>query len=108
MAEFQINRGIGKTVEFQGLKSQYIFILAGGLLAIFLIYIIMYMVGTSQSISITFTVISGLVLTKQTFSLNAKYGEHGLMKRTARGYQPRYIINRRQIPRLFNTKQNDK
>ena len=33
MADYPINRGIGKPVEFKGLKSQYLFIFAGGLLA---------------------------------------------------------------------------
>ena len=45
MADYPINRGIGKPVEFKGLKSQYLFIFAGGLLALFVLFIIMYMVG---------------------------------------------------------------
>ena len=32
MTNYNINKGIGKTVEFEGLKTQYIFIFAGGLL----------------------------------------------------------------------------
>ncbi|MBS9767101.1 MAG: DUF4133 domain-containing protein, partial [Flavobacteriaceae bacterium] len=36
MAEFQINKGIGRSVEFKGLKAQYLFIFAGGLLGIFI------------------------------------------------------------------------
>ncbi len=31
--EYGINKGIGKSVEFRGLKAQYLFIFAGGLLA---------------------------------------------------------------------------
>ena len=30
MSEYPVNRGIGKPVEFKGLKSQYLFIFAGG------------------------------------------------------------------------------
>jgi len=40
----------------------------------------------------------------QTFSLNRKYGEHGLMKRSALHSHPRYLINRRRIPRLLRHK----
>ena len=29
--EYTINKGIGKSVEFKGLKAQYLFIFAGGL-----------------------------------------------------------------------------
>ena len=35
MAEYNINKGIGQSVEFKGLKAQYLFIFAGGLLAVF-------------------------------------------------------------------------
>ena len=82
MSEFPINRGIGKSVEFKGLKAQYLFIFIGGLLAVFILFIIMYLVW-------------------QTFALNAKYGEHGFMKVQARSSHPKYIINRRKIPKLF-------
>ena len=37
--EYGINKGIGKSVEFRGLKAQYLFIFAGGLLALSLIHI---------------------------------------------------------------------
>ena len=30
MAEYNINKGIGQSVEFKGLKAQYLFIFAGG------------------------------------------------------------------------------
>lgn len=33
MSEYNINKGIGKTVEYKGLKAQYLFIFAGGLIA---------------------------------------------------------------------------
>ena len=35
MAEYPINKGIGRPVEFKGLKAQYLFIFCGGLLALF-------------------------------------------------------------------------
>ena len=35
MADYPINKGIGHSVEFKGLKAQYLFIFAGGLLAVF-------------------------------------------------------------------------
>ena len=30
--KYHINKGIGRTVEFKGLKAQYLFLFAGGLL----------------------------------------------------------------------------
>jgi Domain of unknown function (DUF4133) len=104
MADFPINRGIGKSVEFRGLKAQYLFIFVGGLLATFVLFVIMYMVGINQWVCIGFGVTAASVLVWQTFALNAKYGEHGLMKLSATKSRPKYIINRRKIPRLIKKK----
>lgn len=101
MAEFPINRGIGKSVEFKGLKAQYLFIFVGGLLALFILFVIMYLSGVNQWFCIGFGLVAASVLVWQTFALNARYGEHGLMKMQARGSHPKYIINRRKISRLF-------
>lgn len=101
METYPINKGIGRSVEFQGLKSQYLFIFAGGLLALFVLFVILYMAGVNQWICIGFGGTAASILVWQTFSLNRKYGEHGLMKRSALHSHPRYLINRRRIPRLF-------
>lgn len=80
MAVYQINKGIGRSPEFKGLRSQYLFIFAGGLLAILIAFMVLYMAGVNQWICITLGVISASVLVWATFHLNAKYGEWGLMK----------------------------
>jgi hypothetical protein len=99
--EFPINKGIGKPAEFQGLKAQYLFIFAGGLLGLFVVFVIMYMVGVNQWICIIFGITAALTLVYGTFHLNTKYGEHGLMKVQARRNHPRYVLNRRNYPQLF-------
>lgn len=101
MAEYSINKGIGRSAEFQGLKSQYLFLFAGGLLAVFIVFVIIYMTGVSQWICIGFGITAASVLIYGTFYLNKKYGEHGLMKRQASRNHPRFIINRRRFSRLF-------
>ena len=65
MAEYPINKGIGRPVEFKGLKAW------------------------------------------QTFALNARYGEHGLMKLGAARSHPRYLINRRRITRLLKRQRKE-
>jgi hypothetical protein len=102
--EYNINKGIGKSVEFRGLKSQYLFIFAGGLLSVFVLFVILYLVGIDQWICIGLGVIAASVLVWLTFNLNAKYGEHGLMKLMAKRRHPRYLINRKASRRLFITK----
>lgn len=99
--EYNINKGIGKSVEFKGLSSQYLFVFAGGLLAVFVLFVILYMIGIDQWICIGFGVITASVLVWLTFNLNAKYGEHGLMKLDAKRRHPRYLINRKTAFRLF-------
>jgi hypothetical protein len=105
--EYNINKGIGKSVEFKGLKAQYLFIFAGGLLAVFVVFVIMYMIGIDQWACIGFGVIAASVLVWMTFNLNQKYGEHGLMKLMAVKQHPRYLINRKIPYRLFKRKRKE-
>ena len=62
MADFEINKGVGREVEFKGLRAQYLFIFAAGLLAVFVMFVIMYMAGIGQWICIGFGVSSATVL----------------------------------------------
>jgi len=104
MAEYSINKGIGRPAEFRGLKSQYLFLFAGGLLGVFIVFAIMYMIGVDQMICIAFGGITAVTLVRATFHLNDKYGEHGLMKLQAIKNHPRYIINRRRFENLFSAR----
>ena len=78
MADYPINKGIGKPAEFKGLKSQYLFIFAGGLLGIFVVFVVMYMAGIGQWVCIGFGVGAASVLVWLTFSLNVKYASTAL------------------------------
>ena len=99
--EYNVNKGIGKSVEFKGLKSQYLFIFAGGLLSVFVVFVILYLSDVDQWFCIGFGIIAASVLVWLTFNLNAKYGEHGLMKLLAKRQHPRFLINRKNSSRLF-------
>ena len=99
--EYPINKGIGRSAEYKGLKAQYLFIFAGGLLALFVVFVIMYIAGISQWICIGIGITGASLLVWLTFHLNAKYGEHRLMKLGSVKYHPRYIINRLRLNRLI-------
>lgn len=105
--EYQINKGAGNPIEFKGLKSQYLFIFAGGLVAVLLTVVILYVAGVDQWICISFGVISGFLLVWITFRLNARYGEHGLMKLLAEKSHPRYLIHRKRLFRLLTKKRKE-
>ena len=108
MADYPVNKGIGRAVEFKGLKAQYLFIFVGGLLALFVLFVILYMAGIDQWICIGFGVVSASILVWQTFALNARYGEHGLMKLGAAKSHPRYLLNRRRISRLIKKRKEER
>ena len=90
------------------MKAQYLFIFVGGLLALFVLFVILYMIGIDQWICIGFGVVSASVLVWQTFALNARYGEHGLMKLGATKSHPRYLLNRRRISRLIKKRNEER
>ena len=105
--EYRINKGAGRPIEFKGLKSQYLFIFAGGLVSVFLVVVILYMAGVSQWVCLTLGVFSGSLTVWMTFRLNARYGEHGLMKLLARKQHPHYLINRISPRKLFTIKKKN-
>ena len=106
--QYTINKGIGCSVEFKGLKAQYLFIFAGGLLAVFILFVMLDMVGIEQWVCILFGVASAALLVWGTFHLNARYGEYGLMKLAAARRHPRYLIHRKSVNHMFVKPQNNR
>lgn len=101
MASYNFNKGVDSEVEFKGLRSQYLFIFAGGIIAVFILFVVMYLMGVDTLVCIITGVTGAGVLVYYTFSLNAKYGSHGLMKLAATKKHPRRIVNRRRIGRML-------
>lgn len=102
--KYPVNKGIGRPVEFKGLKAQYLFLFAGGLLAAFILFVILYMAGVSQWVCIGLGVTAAFAVVWLTFRLNAKYGQHGLMKLGAARMRPRYLLHRRRVSHLLRRK----
>lgn len=95
-------------VEFKGLKAQYLFIFAGGLLGVLILLMIMYMAGVNSYVCLFIGAGGASLIVWQTFALNGKYGEHGLMKLSAKKKHPKFIICRKAIHRSlkFTLKSN--
>ena len=74
MAAFEINKGVGRTVEFKGLKAQYLFLFAGGLLAVFILVVILYLCGISQITCLVIGVVGASLVVWQTFTMNRSTG----------------------------------
>ncbi len=101
-------KGAGRPIEFKGLKSQYLFFLPEGLVSVFLAVVVLYMAGVSQLVCLSFGAVSGTLAVWLTFRMNARYGEHGLMKMLAEKRHPRYLSARRRIFRALTKKKRKK
>lgn len=88
---YHINKGVNRSIEFKGLKAQYIWYLAGGLLALLILYAILYIIGLNSFICIGIIVTAATFLFSYVFKLSRKYGEHGMMKSMARRNIPRIV-----------------
>jgi hypothetical protein len=98
MPVYQINKGINKPIEFKGLKAQYIGYLAGGLVGLLIFFAVMYICGLPVYLCILIISLLGGGLFCQVFRLSHKYGQYGLMKRTAVRYLPGYLkFNSRKL-----------
>ncbi|MDO3641522.1 DUF4133 domain-containing protein [Mucilaginibacter sp. L3T2-6] len=88
---YQINKGINKAIEFRGLKAQYIGYLAGSLVALLILYAILYITGMNAWLCLFLIGGSGTALVTTIFRLSHKYGQYGLLKRGAKRGLPAYI-----------------
>lgn len=90
---YQINKGINKSIEFKGLKAQYILYLGGGLVTLLILFAILYICGINIFFCLFLILCLGAALFMYVYKLSGKYGEHGLMKKMAKKAVPKVIKN---------------
>ena len=88
---YQINKGINRPIEFKGLKAQYIWYLGGGLLALLILFAVLYICGVNTFVCLIIIVGAGTALFMHVYKLSHKYGEHGMMKTLAKRNVPKII-----------------
>ena len=93
---YQINKGVGRAMEFRGLKAQYIGFLGGGLVGLLLLFAALYIAGLNLYLLIGLVGGLGFLLFTVVFRMSARYGEHGLLKKLARRSLPAALISRRR------------
>jgi hypothetical protein len=86
-----INKGINKSIEFKGLKAQYIWYLGGGLVVLLIVFAILYITGLNAFICAAVILSAGALLVVKVYALSNKYGEHGMMKKLAQRSVPHSI-----------------
>ena len=75
--KYPVNKGIGRPVEFKGLKAQYLFLFAGGLLAAFILFVILYMAGADQWLCMGFGITAASAVVWLTFRLTRSTASTG-------------------------------
>jgi predicted lysophospholipase L1 biosynthesis ABC-type transport system permease subunit len=88
---YQINKGIGRAITFKGVKAQYIGYLAGTLVALLILFALLYIVGVNTYICLILVGGSGTTIITHIFRMSHKYGQYGLLKRNARRSLPDYL-----------------
>lgn len=88
---YSINKGINKSIEFRGLKAQYIWYFGAGVIGLLILFAILYIIGINSFICMGIIGIAGTVLTIKIYALSNTYGEYGMMKKIARRSVPKVI-----------------
>ena len=88
---YQINKGINKSIEFKGLKAQYIWYLGGGLVAMMILFAVLYIAGVNSFVCVLLILAAGGGLFTWIYKLSNTYGEFGMMKKVAKRSIPKTI-----------------
>jgi hypothetical protein len=88
---YQINKGINKSIEFRGLKAQYIWWFGGLVIGLLLLFSVMYICGCGTVLCLAITGGTAAWGSLRIFSMSRRYGENGLRKALARKRLPRHI-----------------
>jgi len=80
---YKVNKGINQSIEFKGLKAQYIWYLGGGVIVLMIVFAAMYIAGLPPLLCIGVIGILGTVLVMKIYRMSHKYGEFGMMKALA-------------------------
>jgi hypothetical protein len=88
---YKINKGINKSIEFRGLKAQYIWYLGSGIVGLLLVFAILYVLGVNSFVCIGLIGIAGNGVFLWVYKLSNTYGEHGMKKKMAGRSIPKVI-----------------
>lgn len=88
---YHINKGINQSMEFKGLKAQYIWYLGGGIIVLMIFFAGMYIAGLPSFLCIAIIGISGTIWVLKIYKMSRKYGQYGMMKALAKRQIPKFI-----------------
>ena len=88
---YSINKGINRPLEFRGLKGQYIWYLGGGLVAVLVLFSVLYISNVNAYLSVAIGLFLGSLVFFCVYKLNNKYGEFGWMQMKAKRKIPKWL-----------------
>ena len=88
---YNINKGANASIEFKGLKAQYIWWLGGGLIGLLISFAILYVIGINTYVCLALILIGGGLLFSKVYQMSNTYGEHGMMKKVAKRMLPKVV-----------------
>ncbi|MDB4921840.1 DUF4133 domain-containing protein [Mucilaginibacter sp.] len=88
---YHINKGINKSIEFRGLKAQYIWYFGGMVIALMIFFAVLYIAGAGTVMCFAVIGGSGAYMSIRLFAMSRKYGEYGMMKALAKRRVPQVL-----------------
>lgn len=88
---YSINKGINQSIEFKGLKAQYIWYLGGGVVVLMILFAVLFFIGIPSLICVAFIGAAGIVMVVKIYKMSRQYGEYGMMKAIAQKQVPKNI-----------------
>jgi Domain of unknown function (DUF4133) len=102
---YQVNKGINQSIEFKGLKAQYIWYLGGAVIGLMVIFAVLYIIGLPSLMCVGFIGVAGTLAVMHIYRLSHKYGEYGMMKALAKKQLPKALrLKSRNVFFLNNDK----
>jgi len=93
---YKVNKGINQSIEFKGLKAQYIWYLGGAVIGLMVVFSILYIVGLPSLVCVGIIGVAGTLAVMHIYRLSHKYGEYGMMKALAKKQLPKSVKLRRR------------
>lgn len=92
--KYHINKGVNRSLEFKGVKAQYIIYLCLGFIVLLLLFVTLYLIGINTYVCLVVIAAMGVAFYLLIQYYSKKYGEHGLARQAARKQLPKTIVAR--------------
>jgi hypothetical protein len=91
---YSINHGVNRSLEFKGIKAQYVIYLALGLVLLLLLFAVFHIAHVNLYVTMAIILPAGGGLVLVVKRLSDRYGEHGLVKHSAARSLPASVQSR--------------